>query len=280
MATIGVNCGHTLKGYGTGAVGKIAEGQHTRLVGNEVMRLLKERGHKVINCTVDHASSTSESLSKVVNMANNIKLDWFVSVHFNAGGGQGIECYTYKGRQYPDALEVCQNIAKLGLKNRGVKEGTGLYVIRKTIAKSMLIEVCFVDSNDADKYLKVGYKAIAKSIVDALVGYVATPAVPKPIPKLDKKAVKEQLYNITCSLNNYASTIKDNSNAINNIKALQGVISYLDSHSNINKQDVIKQVYSVSCSLNSYASKVKNNKCVLDNTRALNGVIDYLNTHN
>lgn len=54
-----------------------------------------------------------------------------------------MEVYTYKDRQYPDALDVCTNIAELGFVNRGVKAGTDLYVIRKTKAKSMLLEVCF-----------------------------------------------------------------------------------------------------------------------------------------
>ena len=175
---IGVNDGHTIKGFGTGAVGIIKEGEHTRLVGAEVRRLIKAAGHNAINCTVDSANSVLQSLSKIINQANRQDLDWFISIHFNAGGGQGVEAYTYAGRQYRDAIDVCKNISALGFKNRGVKDGKGLYVIRRTKAKSMLIEVCFVDTADANHYLKVGYKAIAKAITDGMLGMVkATPVV-------------------------------------------------------------------------------------------------------
>ena len=190
---IGVNDGHTLSGAGTGAVGVIKEGEHTRLVGEEVRRLLKEKGIAVFNCTVDYAETTNESLSLVVQQANREDLDWFISIHFNAGGGKGVEVYTYEGRQYQDAIDVCNNISALGFNNRGVKVGTGLYVIRRTKAKSMLIEVCFVDTEDANKYLKVGHKAIAKAIVDALDDHINS----DPIKELNTPSTSQNQFTTT-----------------------------------------------------------------------------------
>lgn len=166
---IGINCGHTITGPGSGAEGEISESKETRNVGYKVIDKLKKRGANAINCTVDKASSQSECLRLITAQANRQDLDYFISIHFNAGKGKGVEVYTYKGRQFQDALDVCDNIEKLGFVNRGVKNGTGLYVVSKTKAKSMLIEVCFVDSSDADLYLKLGADKLADAIVDAII---------------------------------------------------------------------------------------------------------------
>jgi len=177
---IGVNCGHTVSGAGSGAVGIINESQHTRLVGHHLMNYLRSAGCGVIDCTIDSANSSNEYLAAAVALANRQDLDWFISIHFNASAsheGHGVEVYTYEGRQYQDALDVCNNISELGFRNRGVKAGSGLYVIRKTKAKSMLIEVCFCDNQkDVDIYnANGGADAIARAIYKAVYDYVVLP---------------------------------------------------------------------------------------------------------
>lgn len=176
--TIGVNCGHTIGGAGYGAVGVIKESNHTRLVGYALMEKLRAAGVNVIDCTIDEADTQAEYLAAAVALANREDLDWFLSIHFNASAahtGQGVEVYTYEGRQYQDALDVCGNIAALGFKNRGVKSGSGLYVIRKTKAKSMLIEVCFCDNEqDVALYNSAGgAETVAQAIFNALYDYIA-----------------------------------------------------------------------------------------------------------
>ena len=146
---VGINCGHTASGPGYGAVGIVKESEHNRLVGQALMDLLRSSGVTVIDCTIDQANTQGEYLAATVALANRQDLDWFISIHFNASSthtGHGVEVYTYEGRQYQDAIDVCTNLEELGFTNRGVKAGTGLYVIRKTKAKSMLIECCFCDN--------------------------------------------------------------------------------------------------------------------------------------
>ncbi len=168
---IGVNCGHTKAGPGYGAVGMFKESEHTRFVGYAFMDKLKKAGVGVLDCTVHMASTQGEYLEKAVNIANKEDLDWFVSIHFNATTthtGQGVEVYTYEGQTYKEALKVCSNLEKFGFKNRGVKSGTGLYVIRKTKAKAMLIEICFCDNaTDVALYEQTGVDGIAQAIFSA-----------------------------------------------------------------------------------------------------------------
>lgn len=172
---VGINCGHTKSGAGSGAVGIIKESEHTRLVGQALTELLKAAGVTVVNCTIDSAKTRNEYLAAAAALANRQDLDWFISIHFNASAahaGHGVEVFTYEGRQYQDALDVCNGIAALGFTNRGVKAGTGLYVIRKTKAKAMLIEVCFCDNEeDVNRYMSVGYKGIAEAICKAVLPY-------------------------------------------------------------------------------------------------------------
>lgn len=174
---VGINCGHTISGPGFGAVGIIGESENTRLVGYNLMDKFAAAGVSVVDCTIDEAESQSAYLAQAVQKANADNLDWFISIHFNASAsheGNGVEVYTYEGRQYDDALSVCENIAALGFKNRGVKAGTGLYVIRKTKAKSMLIEVCFCDNeHDVSVYGANGPEKVAQAIFDGLIGFAA-----------------------------------------------------------------------------------------------------------
>ena len=182
---IGINCGHTASGAGYGAVGIIKESEHTRLVGQALMGLLQSAGATVIDCTIDQANTQNEYLAAAVALANRQDLDWFISIHFNASAahtGHGAEVYTYEGRQYQDALDICFNLEELGFANRGVKSGSGLYVIRKTKAKAMLIEVCFCDNQqDIDTYNAAGgAEGIARAIYKGIYKEAVLPSVQVP----------------------------------------------------------------------------------------------------
>ncbi len=169
---IGVNCGHTISGtVGCGAVGYINESDETRAVGYALMDMLKSNGHEVFDCTNDIASSVTSNLQNICTLANAQELDLFISIHFNAGGGKGCECYTYSGKQHNEAIRINQKLNQLGFNDRGIRDGSRLSVIKNTNAKAILIEVCFVDTeSDAKLYQSLGAERVAAAIFEGITG--------------------------------------------------------------------------------------------------------------
>lgn len=163
-----VNSGHTKLGVGTGANGYLNESKENRKIACELMKLLADTNHEVIPAIIDKSIN---NLKDAVTLANNKKADLFISIHLNAGGGTGCEAYTYKGAQHKEAVDICKNLAALGFKNRGVKDGTKYYAIKNTTMKAILIEVCFVDNKkDVELYKQLGYTKVAQAIYNAIKG--------------------------------------------------------------------------------------------------------------
>lgn len=175
---IAISVGHTLTGRGTGAVGFLNESICTREIGEKVKSMLEAQGNEVTYCRVDLSDN---DLAYRVELANKSDADLFAEIHLNAGGGLGTEVYTYGAKEVTQAIAVLNAIVELGFRNRGIKDGKSLYVIRNTRMPAMLIECCFVDSKeDADRY---NPDEIAKAIVKGLTGTEVkeiTPVVPNP----------------------------------------------------------------------------------------------------
>lgn len=148
-----INAGHTKLGKGRGANGFLNESIETRRIAYHLMAFLANTNHEVIPAVFD---KSNDNLKEAVNLSNSKNADLFISIHLNAGGGEGVEAYTWKGYKIKLANDICSNIAKACfLKNRGVKDGSDFYVIKKTSASTtaILIECCFVDSEaDSKKY--------------------------------------------------------------------------------------------------------------------------------
>ncbi|MBO5909363.1 MAG: N-acetylmuramoyl-L-alanine amidase [Clostridia bacterium] len=169
MIKIAINAGHTLSGAGTGANGYINESKETRKIVKALIPILKKKGFAVVDATVDTALTQNTYLRRAVDIANNSKADLFLSIHFNAGGGKGCECYTWKGKKVKQAVNINEELKSEGFRNRGIKDGSKLYVIKKTNMTAILLEVCFVDSKtDYELYKRLGAETIAHAIADGI----------------------------------------------------------------------------------------------------------------
>lgn len=172
MAKYNVHGGHNKKV--PGASGYLDEVTEDRKVKDAVIKYLKAAGHTVYDCTDDAGTTQSKNLANIVakcNAHSGITLD--ISIHLNAGGGNGDEVlYTSrKGKAFAEKVSAAVANA-LKIKNRGAKERDNLYVLNHTTAPAILVECCFVDSKtdkskwDADK--------CAKAIVEAVTGKKVT----------------------------------------------------------------------------------------------------------
>jgi N-acetylmuramoyl-L-alanine amidase len=144
-------------GADPGAVAKIKEAECTLAYGLELGRALQNLGFEV---KYSRTSDSTVSLSERCALANLWRADYFISVHFNAGGGTGIETFALAaGGQGEKLARAVQStlIAETGMQDRGVKFAR-FQVLKDTRMPAILIEGGFVDSADADKIKTEEYK--------------------------------------------------------------------------------------------------------------------------
>jgi len=122
------------------------------------------------------------SLSARTDYANKQNVDYFCSIHINAGGGTGFESYIYSGNVTPKTVsyraiihdEVMKKIGPAySVRDRG-KKRANFHVLRETKMEAILIETLFIDNrNDlklltSDSFMRDYTTALAKGIADAL----------------------------------------------------------------------------------------------------------------
>lgn len=185
---IGHNCSPDI-----GAKGVKFEDTLTKEVGLKVIEKLKKLGHEVINVLPVRCNGVIDSLNRRVQVSNLNNVNLYVSIHFNAGGGQGSEVYFYPGSTTGErySKSVLSELVKLGYKNRGVKNGSSLYVVKNAKAPAILIEVSFVDSKD--DMSKYNAENISNAIVKGLTGKVPEESIPVKDNDKENKIYKVQV---------------------------------------------------------------------------------------
>lgn len=184
MGAYNVHGGHNF--IVPGAKGLLDETAEDRKVTARVISALRAAGHTVYDCTDDSGRTQGQNLANIVAKCNAHPVDLNISNHLNAGGGTGVEVWCYDEKTKDIAVAICQNVsAELGIPNRGVKYSKSLYVLRKTSGRAILVECCFVDSqNDASHWNadKCG-DAIASAIAGKTVtGTTSAGSAPAPTP--------------------------------------------------------------------------------------------------
>lgn len=165
--------GHTVNtGSDRGAMsGSLIEGIMNKVCGVAMADYLRAKTD--LNITIDTDNTKVEDEVKMVNKGN---YDLVISIHFNAGGGDGFECYYYSKDK--TALSICKAVEKevtsIGQNSRGCKIGDKYIIINDVAPTSLIFEGGFIDnkidrklfeSEEGQRALGVAY---AKGVIKAL----------------------------------------------------------------------------------------------------------------
>ncbi len=178
-----VHAGHNPSGkIACGASDWLDESTEARWVAKKVIKLLRKNGIKAVNCTVNNGTSQSDILHKICAKCNAVAdAGLHISIHLNSGrndkkgdgrtGGTEVLLTRDVDDKGDIAKRVCNQMAKLGFTNRGVKARTDLYFLNHTKAPALLVEVCFVDDKDDYMLYKADRMDVARAVAQAVINH-------------------------------------------------------------------------------------------------------------
>ncbi len=162
-----IDQGHNPRGFNTGAEGNgYFEQDITYRIGVLLNRYFQDNPafeSRLSRPEPDTVLGTSNSSSLVarVNEANAYRADLFLSLHTNASvnpSANGSECLIYSTSSrvaYDVSVLILEQLTLItGLRNRGIVERPGLYVLRRTQMPAIVVEMGFI-TNAADAELMV-----------------------------------------------------------------------------------------------------------------------------
>ncbi|HJG96803.1 MAG TPA: peptidoglycan-binding protein [Romboutsia timonensis] len=189
---VNISSGHSINCQGMSDV--INEVNEAIRVVNRVHDIVKASGKDCYKYH-DTASSSLQNLANIVNFHNQYKDGVDVSIHFNANAHtdnpMGVEVCYYSDSTLASQMSKAISDAG-GFKNRGAKQRTGLYFLKRTNKTSILIEVCFGDSTKDCELYKANFEAICQAIAKTLIGDTSD-----HIPNDIQAEIKEENASIT-----------------------------------------------------------------------------------
>ena len=179
-----IDQGHNPRDFNTGAEGNgFYEQDITYEVGRRLYALLSTSAEfelKLSRPTSDTVLGTSNasSLTARVREANNWGADIFLSLHTNASLNEratGSEALIYS-RSSTVALGLAEDILEelnlvTGLRNRGVVERPGLYVLRRTNMPAVIVEMGFISYRTDAEIMAYSPELFARGIYRGILKY-------------------------------------------------------------------------------------------------------------
>ena len=178
-----IDQGHNPQNPNAGAEGSgLREQDIVFKVGIELASLLRSNPNFDVRLSRPDANtqigtSNSTSLRLRVNEANAWGADYFISLHTNASSlpaATGSEAFAYSSPSA--AFSLGEDILywlnrTTGLKNRGMKVRTNLYVLRKTQMPAVLVELGFITNENDAELMNTRPDLFAEGIYQGILEY-------------------------------------------------------------------------------------------------------------
>lgn len=193
MTKIYLDAGHG--GSDSGAVGNGLKEKDLTL--KLVLKMKELLSNYQVDVKLSRESDKTLSLPERTNDANKWGADYLVSVHINAGGGEGYEDFIYEKLDAKSQSSKLRNIMhseivpQMDMKNRGKKKAN-FHMLRESNMASILTESGFIDNvGDAKKLKSDAYlNKVALGHVNGLVKAFEL----KPKKEQPKKEQPKQVY--------------------------------------------------------------------------------------
>ena len=169
--------GHSGRTMDPGACGAMSvESDVAFAISQEVESILKNRWGATVACTKNSIDDVpSDDLGYRCEVSDAFNADILVSIHLNAAANtsaKGTE--TFSMSHMGGLLAKCiqkQLVACLGTLDRGLKDGSRLYMVKRPDAVAVLTEVCFISNMDEELMINRDYKKAAEAIAQGIVDY-------------------------------------------------------------------------------------------------------------
>ena len=179
-----IDQGHNPRDFNTGAEGNgYYEQDITYDIGRRLYRLLQANPDFEVRLSRPDEDtllgfSNSSSLIERTRQANSWGADAFISLHTNASlntnaSGSEALIYSYSSSvAYDLARDILERMTLLtGLRNRGVIERPGLYVLKETQMPAVIVEMGFITNPDDANLMVNSPELFARGIYQGIAEY-------------------------------------------------------------------------------------------------------------
>lgn len=165
-----LNAGH-MPGMDPGACGAYStEAEICRLVMEGCGSILRDEENEVLTIQCNE-------LEPIVDASDGFGADIFIAIHCNGAStpaAKGTEVYAMSEEGYSLGLSVDYALTnQLGTADRGVKDGSHLYVVNQTDAVAVLVELAFITNEEDERLLNERTADFASALAAGITRYIA-----------------------------------------------------------------------------------------------------------